>query len=262
MANIKQLTIALFITGLGSCDRHPKTDIALKTNQVKSTVAKGTDRAIHKNDHSKYYAITDSIKIITETIGTVKYDRNEFNRIIDEHPEFFTDLWQDPDKKYYRYGNTKEFGSEVGQDSYFVLYAYFLKQKNGTTKHAFRRKKLIEIYSDINSLFAHFQYGGTYFGHQCARILGYAEYSVYLYSEHSDNIEKTYDITKQKKLYIQSLRQLLVDESNIDHETLGKEKTERNNGLHKIIDNLERLITDNFYLRRAQEFQYGHYDYY
>jgi hypothetical protein len=25
---------------------------------------------------------------------------------------------------------------------------------------------------------------------------------------------------------------------------------------------LDKLITDNFYLRRAQEFQYGHYEYY
>ena len=124
------------------------------------------------------------------------------------------------------------------------------------------RRKLIDIYTDINSLFQRFQYGGTYFGHQYSRILGYAEYSVYLYSQSKDNIEKTYDISKQKELYIKSLRQLIDDESKIDNETLGNDKIARIKELNKIVDDLNKLITDNFYLRRTQEFHYGHYEYY
>lgn len=75
-------------------------------------------------------------------------------------------------------------------------------------------------------------------------------------------MKKTYDITKQKELYIKSLRQLIDDESKIDNETLGKEKAERNKELNKIVDDLNKLITDNFYLRRTQEFHYRHYEYY
>ncbi|MBL0153394.1 MAG: hypothetical protein IPP93_07885 [Chitinophagaceae bacterium] len=61
-----------------------------------------------------------------------------------------------------------------------------------------------------------FEYGGTYFTHQWGRILGYAEYSVYLLPKKASDIRKSYDITKQKELYIKSLRQLIDDESKID----------------------------------------------
>jgi len=91
--------------------------------------------------------------------------------------------------------------------------------------------------------------------------LGYAEYSIYLISE--IKIEKTYDITKQKELYIKSLRQLIEDESKIDFETLDKDKkSERKKELNKIVNELDSFITDIFYLRRAQEFQYEYYEYY
>lgn len=142
------------------------------------------------------------------------------------------------------------------------MYAYFLKQRNGVTEFAQQRQKLIDIYSNINSLFGHFEYGGTYFGHQSSRILGYAEYSIYLLPKTKDDISKTYNITTQKELYVKSLRQLIEDESKIDFNTLGQEKIERTKKLNKIVDELDKLITDNFYLRRAQEFHYGYYEYY
>ena len=78
----------------------------------------------------------------------------------------------------------------------------------------------------------------------------------------NSKIQKTYDITKQKELYIKSLRQLIKDENRIDSGTFGKEKIDREKELNEIVDNLNELITSNFYLRRAQEFQYSHYEYY
>lgn len=213
-------------------------------------------------DNSKYYITEDTISIATETVGTLKFGKEQFNRIIDEHPEFFDEYPSDPDLAYNCNGNRGGFLSEAGQDTYYLLYAYFLKHRNGIDKYADHRSRLIKIYSSINSLFQRFQYGGTYFGHQYPRILGYAEYSVYLYSISKDNFEKTHAITKQKSLYIQSLRQLISDEDGIDFNTLGKDKIQRNGELNKTIDELEGLITDNFYLRRAQAFHYGHYEYY
>ena len=104
---------------------------------------------------------------------------------------------------------------------------------------------------------------GTYFGHQQARILGYAEFSVYLYKQNETyGVSKTYDITKQKELYIKSLRQLVSDESKIDFNTTGQDKIERTKELNKIIDDIDKAITDNYYLRRTQDFHYGHYEYY
>lgn len=226
-----------------------------------------SDTSIHSSqtaqvNKSKYYTTKDTLLITTETGDTLKYSKEEFNTIIDNHPELYSDSRQDPDPTYYCDADKKGFSSESGQDEYYVLYAYFLKQKNGIGKYAERRNKLIDIYSNINSLFERLQYGGTYFGHRATRILGYAEYSVYLYNYYENNLSKTYDISKQKDLYIKSLRQLIEDESKIDNETLGEEKLERNKELNTIVDKIDKAIIDNFYLRRAQEFQYGHYQYY
>jgi hypothetical protein len=249
------LSIVIFI--LLSCNN--QTQQAAKVQPVDTVIKSVTPIKI---DNSKHYITEDTISIATETVDTFKFGKEEFNRIIDEQPEFFDKYPSNPDLTYKCKVNRGEFSSEVGQDTYYVLYAYFLKQRNGFDKYSDRRSKLIKIYSSINSLFQSFQYGGTYFGHQYPRILGYAEYSVYLYSISNDHFEKTYDITKQKSLYIQSLRQLIEDESKIDFETLGKDKIARNAELNKTVDTIDKLITDIFYLRRAEEFQYVHYEYY
>ena len=240
--------------GLLSCDNNPK-------KVEESPIAK-TEIINSRADNSKYYTKKDTILIITEIGDTLKYAKVNFNNIVDKHTEFFKEYPDNPDQAYFNGNDKEEFGSEVGQDVYYVLYAYFLKQRNGVKEYTRQRQKLIDIYSNINSLFGHFEYGGTYFGHQSSRILGYAEYSIYLLPKTNDNVSKTYDITKQKELYIKSLRQLIKDESKIDFNTLGQEKVERTKKLNKIVDEINKLITDNFYLRRAQEFHYGHYEYY
>lgn len=237
-----------------SCNNQP--------NKVEIENVAEIETQTNKFNNSKYYTNQDTIFIATEIGDTLKYAKNDFNNIVDKHTEFFEEYPKNPDQAYFNDNDKEEFGSEVGQDNYYVLYAYFLKQKNGLKEFAQQRQKLIDIYSNINSLFGHFEYGGTYFGHQSSRILGYAEYSIYLLPKNNENIFKTYDITKQKELYIKSLRQLIEDENKIDFNTLGQEKIERTNKLNKIVDELDKLITDNFYLRRAQEFQYDHYEYY
>ncbi|WP_461787767.1 hypothetical protein [Pedobacter sp.] len=242
------------IIGLLSCNAQPK--------QVdKNTLAITATKTIEANN-SKYYTQQDTILIATEIGDTLRFAKQDFNKIVDEHPELFQEFPAHPDKLYYRFVNGLDFGSEQGQDIYYALYAYFLKQKNGITKYAKQRHNLIEIYSRINALFENLQYGGTYFGHQQMRILGYTEYSIFLYPKEKNELEKTYDITKQKELYIKSLRQLIADESKIDFETIGQKKVERTKKLNKIVDELDSLITDNFYLRRTQEFHYSNYEYY
>lgn len=244
--------------GLLGCNNQTKRK---DPKQPIDTVAH-VEKSDKKPDNSKYYTTQDTIIITTEIGDTLQYAKADYNSIVDKHPEFFQSYPENPDQAYFNDKDKEQFGSEVGQDTYYELYAYFLKQKNGVEKYAHQRKKLIDIYSNINSLFGHFQYGGTYFGHQSRRILGYAEYSIYLLPKKKEDIEKTYDITKQKELYIKSLRQLIDDESKIDFNTLGNDKIERTKELNKLVDELNSLITDNFYLRRAQEFHYGHYEYY
>ncbi len=140
------------------------------------------------------------------------------------------------------------------------MYAYFLKQKNGIAKYSVRRKKLLEIYDTLNSLFGNLNYGGTYFGHQYSRIEGYAEFSVYWFRHYEDYFDKTYNITKQKQFYIAGLKQLIIDEVGIDNNLISEnEKSKRRKELFKLVENLNKEITDNFYLRMAQSFQSNHY---
>lgn len=250
---MKQTFYLLIITILFvSCNNEPK--------QIDKKYITEIDTKVIKVDNSKYFTQKDTILITTEIGYSLKYTKANFNKIVDKHPEFFEEYPDNPDQAYFN--DNEEFRSEVGQDDYYALYAYFLKQRNGIKEFAQQRKKLIDIYSNINSLFGHFEYGGTYFGHQSRRILGYAEYSIYLLPKTKDDISKTYDITTQKQLYIKSLRQLIDDESKIDFNTLKQEKSERTKNLNKIVNELDILIVDNFYLRRAQEFHYGHYEYY
>ena len=233
-----------------------------KSKQVKRTRTTDTINKATEVDNSKFYTKQDTVLIATEIGYTLKYSKKDFNSIVNKHTEFFEEYPANPDQAYFNDNDKEEFESEVGQDNYYVLYAYFLKQKNGVKEFAKQRQKLIDIFSKINSLFENFEYGGTYFGHQRSRILGYAEYSIYLLPKTKDEISKSYDIKNQKELYIKSLRQLIEDESKIDFSTLGNEKVERNKKLNKKVDELDKLITDNFYLRRAQEFHYQHYEYY
>ena len=249
--NFMKTLLYISIFGFLSCTN--QTHQADKTKSIDTS----------KTHNSKYYTTQDTLIITNEIGDTSKYAKQEFNQLIDNHPEFVSDNIRDPDLTYYCDGEKGEFNSEAGQDGYYMLYAYFLKNKNGDTKYSDRRKKLIDIYSNINSLFGYFEYGGTYFCHQQARILGYAEYSVYLFKQNETyNISKTYNIATQKELYIKSLRQLVSDESKIDFNTTGQEKVERTKKLNRIIDDIDKAITDNFYLRRTQEFHYGHYEYY
>jgi len=41
-----------------------------------------------------------------------------------------------------------------------------------------------------------------------------------------------------------------------------KKKIKQTKILNSIVDELGKLITNNFFLRRVEEFHYGHYEYY
>ena len=241
---------------LGCQHQSKSNETSTKVDSDKTTSTK------QRNDKAKYHTTLDTMSIATELGDTLRFTNERFNKLVDGHEELYSDLVYNPDILYYDHAENIDLGSEADQDAYYVLYAYFLKQKNGVDKYNTQRKTLINIYSHINSLFDHFQYGGTFFGHQRLRLVAYAEYSIYLMPKKVEDSEKTYPITKQKELYIKSLRQLILDESKIDYETRGKEKIERTRTLNKIVDKLDSAITDIFYLRQAQTFQYDNYQYY
>ncbi len=209
-----------------------------------------------------HFTANDVMILVNEISDTLKYTKAAFKEIIANHPELLNEIPKDPDSTYFALTDYSRFGSEAGRDEYYMLYAYFLKKKNGIERYAECRSKLVDIYSNINSVFAWIQYGGTYFGHQHYRITGYAEFSVYLYKNFEKGHQQPYDISKQKNLYTESLRQLIAAEIKMDMLNSLFERMERARDMNSFVDNIDKTITDDFYLRQAQQFQYRHYEYY
>jgi hypothetical protein len=243
-----------------------KIDTLEKVTPVKIELPK------NKANRLKYHTDNDSVFIYSQADDILKFSKEEFNDVVDNFPELTSMNTLSPDSTYGlcdisvelvdSVGNKKQlsFGSEAGQDDYYMLYAYFLKEKNGIAKYATRRNKLFEIYNTLNSIFGNLRHGGTYFGHQHKRIEGYVEFSIYWFRHYEDYFDKPYDITKQKSFYIGGLKQLIVDEVKNDTDIIDiKEKAERQKELFAKVTVLNEQITDNFYLRMAQSFQSDHY---
>ncbi|WP_367331778.1 hypothetical protein [Sphingobacterium multivorum] len=205
---------------------------------------------------------TDSLIVLHfQTNDSLVYSREDFDNILSNHPEFLFEETFDPTLSYHLQ-HDMEFNSEAGQDNYCMLYSYFLMQVNGEEKYASHRKRLFQLFSKINELFALIEQGGSYFGHQHNRLLAEVEYSIYLMPKDKSELQKPYAINKQKQLYIQSLRQLVADETANNGGIEPQWKLNQIKRLNAVIEDINQLITDNFSLRRAQYFQSNYYEYY
>jgi hypothetical protein len=110
---------------------------------------------------------------------------SDLKRFDEDYPELFAKTPRDPDIDYALIKNKETndsrytFGSEAGQDGYYLFYSYFLKIRNGEKKHSGMRDTLRKIFRTINGINDGLVSGGTYFGHMHKRIEGYIEYAVY-----------------------------------------------------------------------------------
>jgi len=213
----------------------------------------------------------DSINISADAEMPIFYKTADLKDFIKHRPELISGYADEPSVEYARLKLSPEqlaeqkdtdysFSSEAGQDGYYSLYAYFLRLRIGDKPFATQRAKLIKLYGDINSIFEKLAGGGTYFGHQETRILGDAEYAVSLYPKNKDDYyTKTYNIAAQKELYIKALKQLIDDELSINHELSKKHRVMTKAELYKTVVEIEGLITEYYYLKMAQRFQYTKY---
>ncbi|MES2375854.1 MAG: hypothetical protein V4553_04720 [Bacteroidota bacterium] len=212
----------------------------------------------------------DSVLVYEDEDSKAFYKKGELKRILKSYPELDDkENILPPDQAYAKRGlkgalkpcDINLEGCELCQDSYYVLYAHFLKQRNGDEKYKKVRNNLIEIYRDINNIFGKLAQGGTYFSHQDSRILGYAEYSISLKKSdrYDDWFGKKYDISRQKTLYINSLRQKITDELNSNFDINKEDKPKLKKELFETVNQLDGLITNYFYLKMTQEFQYSNY---
>ena len=198
---------------------------------------------------------TDSV--ITDTSSNYKINKGELKDIIKHHPELITDIASQPDIAYHQQHDIN-FNSELGQDDYYLLYAYLLKNKNSDIKFRQQRIKLMSIYRAINTIYDRLNNGGTYYSHQESRIPAYVEYSINE-GKNNDYYIKTYDIVKQKSLYLNSIKQLITDELDNNADIPQTEKSQLKNKLFETVNGMNGLITNTFYLKMAQQFQYSNY---
>lgn len=152
---------------------------------------------------------------------------------------------------------SSDFASEAGQDDFFILYSYFLKEINGKDKFASLRDTISLLYNTINSLNSQLNYGGTMYGHKTSRIYGYTEYSIYKFRKNKNQYN---DFKNKKTAFIKNLKKFILNEEKNNDITTGEENIEmRKYELMKIVSKIESLITNKFLLNEAKNFQEMYY---
>jgi hypothetical protein len=209
----------------------------------------------NKKTEQKAYHLKDSISIHSHSIrDTFKFSKAEFKSIVDNHPEINLHPPLHPEIAYQN--NDKGFNSETGQDVYFTIYAYNLEKYNHNREQF--RTKLIEAFHKVNNIHGLYKRGGSFFGHQKARIAAYAEFDVYSYRNKKPTIED-FNINKEK--FIERLK--INFEKGIVKMV---NSTENTNALllqeiNIEISELEKLIDNDIILKAVRDFEQRHYNY-
>lgn len=242
ITSILYLSFILSIMIFVSCGNNNQKDSS-ETQEFQSTI-KAQDLVQVKIDSFKY-----------------EYTKQKFQLIIDSFPQLrgINGIIEHPDSAYFKYPvfvNEYTFGSEVGQDEFYLLYAYFLRQKNGD-KYSKERDTLINIYRKLNEFYQELNRGGTYFGHMYERIVGYAEYDIYCLPQEKGNIPIG-NFVKQKEKFIPSFDKAInnkIEESSYQGESINKVQ------LQEYVKDLNNMLTNEFYLSKADDFKKKHYNY-
>lgn len=210
-----------------------------------------------QNTNQLFYTAKDSVLINKDL--NIYVSKQEYNEIIDKCPEFFEDHFSSPDQMYDSKPSSLEFGSEVGQDSYYLFYAHFLQKKYREEDYSELRENLSSIYSDLNYIFKELNQGGTFYGHMGARIPAYVEYSVYLYHLTNKDFIVNYDINTQKKIFTNLLKQIIFDRLNHGENIHANSKKYLQKKLIDQVDRIEKRIVNSFYLAQTHMFYVENY---
>lgn len=208
-----------------------------------------------KNNLQQANQLKDSVLIHSHSIrDTFKFSKVEFKSILENHPEINLHPPLHPEIAYQN--NDKGFNSETGQDVYFTIYAHNLEKHNYDT--VFMRTKLIEAFHKVNYIHGLYKRGGSFFGHQKARIAAYAEFSVFNYRNKKPTYE---DFKKNKTKYIDSLK--INFEKGIKKlvNTPDKAKIILLKEINLEISQLEKLIDNDIILKAVLDFEQRHYNY-
>lgn len=190
----------------------------------------------------------DTVYISKDPLVDLYYLKDEYNEIIVERDEFFSDVFKDPDLTYESYlkaNNDNRFSSQFGADTYYQCYAYFLKKKYNSEAYSNKRSKLVELYQSINKAYALMARGGSGFAHNIPRIYAYVEWDIYNHYVLNDLDENSAtNFLAEKELYIVSNNKILELNEFKNNETL-----------KFLFDSIYQKIENQFELKHVIQFQ-------
>jgi len=187
--------------------------------------------------------------------------KEEYNKMVQQRKEFFSDSVYDPDFTYYSSYDSFEditFKSETGQDYYYLCYTYFLKKRYTHDNYKTERENLLELYNSINDIYAIIARGGSFFSHNKPRIQAYAEWDIYNHlvvkravpiSEIDFELEKEAFIERNHKI-LESSNSFVYWDSFTEE---GRKATLQE--LQALFESLSEKIDTPFYLSCVVEFE-------
>ncbi len=190
----------------------------------------------------------DTVYISKDPLVNLYYLKDEYNEIVMQRDEFFSNVFVDPDMTYQNYLNTNNdnrFISEFGADAYYQWYAYFLNKKYNSEAYSNKRSKLVELYQSINKAYAFMARGGSGFAHNIPRIYAYVEWDIYNHYVLNDLDENSAtNFLAEKELYIVS-----------NNKILKLDKFRNNETIKLLFDSIHQKIENQFELKYVMQFQ-------
>ncbi|MDP3313718.1 hypothetical protein [Lutibacter sp.] len=251
----KLIYLLVLIVGLSCQDRTVKdkdSEIILKNLSEKESFS--------KNDSID----SDDIILVINNLDTVWFYRTDLHFIEKEFPEI-TSQFQilHPDIAYSKSRNDngssqkneyfkENFSSLAGQDYYYRLYAYYLKNRNKSSVYQNESNTLNNLLILLNDFMSIKAGGGSYYAHRYARIPAYVEFEVYKLNSTSHFLTQLN--MKKKKEFIKMLKIKEKINEEIAFELVGLTRQEIRDELANIILTIDKLIINDFYLNRCLNF--------
>lgn len=190
----------------------------------------------------------DTVYISKDPLVKLYYLKDEYNEIVMERDEFFSNDFKGPDLTYENYlkaNNDNKFVSQFGADAYYQYYAYFLKKKYNSKAYNTEWSKLVELYHSINRAYSIMAKGGSSFAHNIPRIYAYVEWDIYNHFVLNNTDENNAsDFQTEKNLYIDSNTKILELNEFKNNETL-----------KFLFDSIHQKIENQFELKHVIQFQ-------
>lgn len=190
----------------------------------------------------------DTVYISKDPLVKLYYLKDEYNEIVMERDEFFSNDFKGPDLTYENYlkaNNDNKFVSQFGADAYYQCYAYFLKKKYNSKAYNTEWSKLVELYHSINRAYSIMAKGGSSFAHNIPRIYAYVEWDIYNHFVLNNTDENNAsDFQTEKNLYIDSNTKILELNEFKNDETL-----------KFLFDSIYQKIENQFELKHVIQFQ-------